>query len=554
VIDTRDMAPRLLESPAKTSGDRVIPRLARTVILSWGWRRAMLAFGAGALGALAMPPFGLFPVLAISFPILVWLLDGASAAGGRARTLVAAGMTGWWFGFGYHLAGLWWIGSAFLVEADRFAWLLPAAVTMLPAGLALFTALGAVVARLFWRPGPGRILSLALGLTIAEYLRGTVLTGFPWNVYGLALTQQLWLAQAAALVGVHGLTLVAVLIFASPAVLGDDARDGRWRLALPIGATLGLICLALYGGWRVATTPVGRVDGVRLRIVQPDIPQDDRFRPEARDWILDRYAQLSDKAASPERAGIRDVTHLIWPESAFPFFLIQDRDALTRIADLVPEGTTLITGAVRIDNPLPGKSWPRVFNSAYVIDHRGAITDTYDKVHLVPFGEYLPFHEQLEAIGLEAITRIQGGFSAGDRRRTLDLPGAPPVGILICYEIIFPGEATAADRRPGWLLNVTNDAWFGFTPGPYQHMHQTTVRAIEEGLPVVRAANNGISAVIDPLGRVVSSLPLGARDALDAELPTALPPTPFSRAGHVPLAVACIGLFLVVARRGRKKR
>jgi apolipoprotein N-acyltransferase len=530
-----------------------IQGLARLVILAWGWRRTALAFGAGALGAVAMPPFGIFPVLAISFPILVWLLDGASAAGGGWRTVFAAARTGWWFGFGYHLAGLWWVGSAFLVEADRFAWLLPAAVTLLPAGLALFTAFGAGLARLLWRPGGRRILALALGLTLAEFLRGTLLTGFPWNLYGYALTQYVWPAQAAAYVGVYGLTLAAVLVFASPCVLGDDPEETPRRVAIPLGAGLALMCLALFGGWRVSTAQIANVPGVKLRIVQPDIPQDQRFRPEARDEILARYAALSDKAASPERSGIRDVTHVIWPESAFPFFLIWDREALAKIADLVPPGVTLITGAARPDEPLPGRRDPRVFNSAYVIDHQGAITATYDKVHLVPFGEYLPFQDRLEEIGLESLTRQRGGFSAGDRRRTITVPDAPPVGILICYEAIFPGAVTAGDRRPQWLLNVTNDAWFGFTPGPYQHLHQTAVRAIEEGLPVVRAANNGVSAVIDPLGRTVRSLPLGARDALDADLPAALPATVFARAGHVPLFVALFGLFLALLRTGRPR-
>ncbi len=342
-----------------------------------------------------------------------------TAAGGGWRTVLAAGRTGWWFGFGYHLAGLWWVGSAFLVEADRFAWLLPAAVTLLPAGLALFTALGTILARLFWRPGARRILALALGLTIAEFLRGTVLTGFPWNLYGYALTQYLWLAQGASLVGVYGLTLVAILVFASPTVLGDEDASPTARWAVPTGAVLSLMCLALFGGWRVSTTEIGFVPGVKLRIVQPDIPQDQRFRPEARDAILARYAELSDKPTSPERSGIRDVTHVIWPESAFPFFLIWDREALAKIADLIPPGVTLITGAARPDEPLPGRREPRVFNSAYVIDHEGVIGETYDKVHLVPFGEYLPFQERLEALGLEAITRQRGGFSAGDRRRTL---------------------------------------------------------------------------------------------------------------------------------------
>lgn len=527
--------------------------LARTVILAWGWRRTALAFGAGALAALAMPPFGLFPVLAVSLPVLVWLVDGAAAAGGGWRAVLAAARTGWWFGFGYHLAGLWWVGSAFLVEADRFAWLLPAAVTLLPAGLALFTAAGAALARLLWRPGGRRILALALGLTAGEYLRGTVLTGFPWNLYGYALTQYLWLAQGAAVIGVYGLTLVAVLVFASPAMLGDDPDESPRRAAGPAAAGLVLMCLALFGGWRVSTTETASVPGVRLRIVQPDIPQDQRFRPEARDWVLARYAELSDKAASPERSGIRDVTHVIWPESAFPFFLIWDREALTRIAALVPPGVTLITGAARPEEALPGRREPQVFNSVYVIDHEGAVVETYDKVHLVPFGEYLPFQDRLEALGLEAITRQRGGFSAGDRRRTLLVPGAPPAGVLICYEVIFPGAVTAADLRPQWLLNVTNDAWFGFTPGPYQHMHQAAVRAIEEGLPVVRAANNGISAVVDPLGRIVRSLPLGARDALDADLPRAIAPTIFARSGHMPVALAWLALFFILLQPGRRR-
>lgn len=532
----------------------MLQTLARRVILAWGWRRTALAFGAGALAALAMPPFGVLPVLAVSFPILVWLIDGAPAAGGPFRSVMAAARSGWWFGFGYHLAGLWWVGSAFLVEADRFAWLLPAAVMLLPAGLALFTAIGTGLARLLWRPGARRIVALAVGLTIAELLRGTVLTGFPWNLYGYALTQYAWLAQGAAYVGVYGLTLLAVLVGASPALLADDPEDTTGRVAVPVAAGLALMCLALFGGWRLSGAEAGTVPAVKLRIVQPAIPQDQRFRAEARDEILARYAELSDKALSPERSGIRDVTHVIWPESAFPFFLVWDREALTKIADLIPPGVTLITGAARPEAPGPGRTTPRVFNSAYVLDHEGAITQTYDKVHLVPFGEYLPFQDRLEAMGLEAITRQRGGFSAGDRRRTLQVAGAPPVGILICYEVIFPGAVTAPDLRPQWLLNLTNDAWFGITPGPYQHLHQTAVRAVEEGLPVVRAANSGISAVIDPYGRILRALPLGERGVLDADLPRPLPPTVFARSGHMPLAVVLLGGFLLLLPSGRPRR
>lgn len=529
----------------------MLPRLARTIILAWGLQRTALAFGSGLLSALAMPPFGVFPVLAVTLPVLVLLIDGSGAAGGRLATIFAAARTGWWFGFGFHLAGLWWIGSAFLVD-KTFIWLLPVAVTVLPAGLALFTALGAALARTVWTGGASRLVALAIGLTVAELLRGVVLTGFPWNLMGSALAHHLWLAQGVALVGINGLTFLAFLLFSTPVLLADETTARDKRIALPLGAGLVLVVLALLGAWRIESNPTTFVDGVKLRVVQPDIPQDERFRPEARDWVVQRYLSLSDKATSPERMSVRDITHLIWPESAFPFFLIHDRETLTQIARLLPQGTTLITGAARPDTPAPGQSLPRVFNSAYVIDHEGAITDTYDKVHLVPFGEYLPFSEVLESMGLQALTRVRGGFSAGDRRRTLSLPGAPPVGILICYEAIFPGAATATDRRPAWLLNLTNDAWFGFTPGPYQHAHQTALRAIEEGLPMVRAANNGISAVIDPVGRVVRALPLGAQDVLDSGLPRALPRTLYSTTGDVPLWLTLAIGFVLIARRKRR--
>lgn len=530
----------------------MIRSLASRITLAWGWKRLGAAFLAGGVAALAMPPLALLPALALSLPVLVFLIDGSAAGGRGFRSLWSAGVVGWFFGFGYHLAGLWWVGTAFLVEADRFAWALPIAVLALPAGLALFTAVGAVLARLLWAPGSARILALAIGLTTAEILRGHLFTGFPWNLYGTALTQYPWLAQGAAFVGVYGLTFLALVAGASFAVFGDPPDEGSRRIGWPAGAVLGLMCLALAGGWRLTSTPIGEVAGVRLRLVQPNIPQDEKFRPEARDQVMATYLSLSDRATSPDRMSIRDVTHLIWPESAFPFYLIRDREALAEIGALLPEGTTLITGAIRPDTPRLGRQDSRVFNSAYVIDHRGVIVDTYDKVHLVPFGEYLPFHDQLEAMGLEAITRIRGGFSAGTRRRTMDIPAGPPVGILICYETIFPGAATAPDRRPQWLLNLTNDAWFGLTPGPYQHLHQSLVRAIEEGLPMVRAANSGISAVIDPLGRTVASLALGTAGVLDTGLPRALPITVYGRTGDAPLWVILALGALMLLRRNSK--
>jgi apolipoprotein N-acyltransferase len=522
-------------------------RVAHHVVLAWGWRRALIAFGAGALSVLALAPTDLWPVLFFTFPVLVWLVDGTAA--GRLGGLPGAFVAGWWFGFGYFFAGLYWMGHAFLVDAKTFGWMLPFAVTAVPAVLAIFTGFGVALARAIWLRGPLRILSLAVALTIAEWLRGHLFTGFPWNTYGYALTGPLALAQGAALIGIWGLTFIAVAVFASPALFADDRADTRRPgLALLIGIAV-LALLAGYGALRLATTPTQFVDDVRLRIMQPNLQQDEKFNYMARDEVMKRYLALSDRSTGPQSAGMRDVTHLIWPESAFPFFLTREAEALAQIAELLPKGAVLITGAVRAPEPVPGAPISHAYNSIYVIDHDGSVLSVYDKVHLVPFGEYLPFQNFLERLGLQQITKVQGGFIPGSRRRALDVPRAPRFLPLICYEIIFPGQAVPRGERPGWLVNVTNDGWFGISSGPYQHLQQARVRAIEEGLPVVRAANTGVSAVIDPLGRTVKSLPLGIEGVLDSALPRPIEPTIYVRAGDG-MALLLVGAaFIMVLRR-----
>jgi apolipoprotein N-acyltransferase len=522
---------------------------AHSIVLAWGWRRALIAFLAGAVSTLAMAPTNLWPLLFLTFPVLVWLIDGSGS--GRAG-IVAAAAAGWCFGFGYFLAGLYWVGNAFLVDAKIFGWLLPIAVTVLPAGLALFTGLAVSLARLVWTRGPIRVVALAVALTAAEWLRGHVLTGFPWNSFGYALTGPLVLAQSASLVGLWGLTFIATAVFASPAVLGDDRADTKRRWLPPVLAVVVLAALAGYGAIRLWTTPTAYVDAVRLRIMQPNLQQDQKFNYSMRQQVMSRYLALSDRLTGPQSAGMRDVTHLIWPESAFPFFLAREADALAQIAALLPEGTVLITGAAREAELLPNVRKHRFYNSIYVIDHDGSILTVYDKVHLVPFGEFLPFQDLLESLGLRQLTKVQGGFLAGDRRRPLPVPRAPQFLPLICYEIIFPGQAVPRSERPDWLLNVTNDGWFGRTAGPYQHLQQSRVRAIEEGLPLVRAANTGISAVIDPLGRTIGALPLGSEGVLDALLPRPIGPTPYVRVGDgVTAVVLGLAFLLVIHRRSR---
>jgi apolipoprotein N-acyltransferase len=516
--------------------------LIHAIVLSYGWRRWLIAFAAGALSALAMAPVNFWPVLFLTFPTLVWLIDGAGA--GHWRGVSGAAATGWWFGFGYFLAGLYWVGFAFLVDAPTFGWLLPFAVIGLPAGLAIFTAFGVAAARLLWTRGATRILALGTALTAAEWLRGHVLTGFPWNAFGYALTSPLILAQSAALIGIWGLTFIAVVVFASPATLADDRRDNRlpWLpLALGIAVLGGM---GVFGAIRLARTPTRLVDGVQLRIMQPNLQQDVRFNYAAKRQVMERYIDLSSRPP-PDAGG---PTHLIWPESAFPFFLAREPDALAQIAELLRGGAVLITGAVRLAEPITSTDIG-VYNSIYVIRRDGSLDSFYNKTHLVPFGEYLPFQHFLESLGFQQLTKQRGGFLAGDRRRLIAVPDAPPALPLICYEIIFPGEVLPKGPRPGWIINVTNDGWFGLSSGPYQHFQQARVRAIEEGLPLVRAANTGISAVVDPVGRIVDSLPLGVQGVIDAPLPQPIGAPTYSRVGDVPAAILVVIALLTLIRR-----
>jgi len=522
------------------------------IILSWGWKRAAIATVAGALSSLAMAPFNAWPVLFLTFPVMVWLIDGAG--GGRLHGLPAAAMAGWWFGLGYFVPGLYWIGYAFLVDAPTFAWLMPFAVLGLPAYLALFPAFGFGLARLIWSKDGSRVIALAASLTASEWLRGHVLTGFPWNAFGYALTNPLALAQVASLIGLWGLTFLSVAIFASPAVLIDGNSRGRRPWVAPVVALLVLVAMGIFGAVRLGLQPTTTVANVKLRIMQPNLQQDVRFNYAAKAEVMRKYLTLSDRASGPQSTGVRDASILIWPESAFPFFLTREADALAQIDDLLPKGTILITGSVRAPDLPPGTRITRAYNSIYAIDHDGTVLSIYDKLHLVPFGEFLPFQDGMEKLGFVQLTKVQGGFIPGTGRRAMEIPNAPPALPLICYEAIFPDEVAARGERPGWIINLTNDGWFGISTGPYQHLQQARLRAIEQGLPVVRAANTGISAVIDPMGRIVARLGLGVEGVLDSSLPAAIAPTIYARSGDIPTAMIVAAALILVIRRRVAKR
>jgi apolipoprotein N-acyltransferase len=484
-----------------------------------GLNGLLVAALAGALSALAFPPFEFFPALLLAFAALLLLLDGTRTA---RRPLLRAALIGWSFGFGFFLTGLHWIGYAFLVNAERHLWLLPFAAVLLPTGLALFHTMGALLYVRLRREGPQRIFLFALLFTGIEWLRGHILTGFPWNLPGYAWGASLEILQSTSLFGIYGLSLLTLLFAASLALFFTPAR----RRTFWFPASMAVLFLGLWGqgAARLATASDAEVENVRLRVVQTDVPQNEKY-----DQALMQRNWQSLIGLTLQPAAI-PVTHIIWPEAALsPFSLWVPAETQRQLTNLVGERLVLLTGNVRVAEE---NGMRRAYNSFDLLGAQGRVLASSDKFHLVPFGEYLPLHSVLSAFGVTEIAGAGQGFSAGPGPETIDVPGAPPVTPLICYEVIFPREVTGTPR-PGWLVNMSDDSWFGPAAGPMQHLLIARVRAIEEGLPLVRGTNGGVSAVIDAYGRLTATLELGEPGVLDSPLPAALLPTPFASYGNV---------------------
>lgn len=493
---------------------------------------------AGAALSLTLPPFDILPAIA-AYSVLAALgavVDDGAALGVRLRRRALLGAA---FGFGYHLAGLWWIGAAFLVDADRYAVLLPLAVVGLPLLLAPFHALAVALAGLAPPGFASRTVSLAGTLALTEWMRGILFTGFPWNVPAVQLSSSLPLAQGVAVAGVAGLAPLAVMLGSVPALL-------LARRVVSAGLILVLTAgVWVYGAARLTDEAVP-MEGGRLRLVQPSIPQREKWEPEARARI---WATLLGLTEAPGEDGTRPDL-VIWPETAMPFVYRTPSAAQYDIAGALGPGRTLVAGAITLEQTAEGQ---RATNSILVIDGAGTIVEQYDKAHLVPFGEYVPFSAVLSRIGLGALAAGENQFSAGRVRDVLNLPGLPAARPLICYEAIF----YQGRRNPGakWVLNVTNDAWFGDTPGPYQHLRHVVLRSIEEGLSTVRVANTGISGIVDPYGRFNYEISLNSMDFRDGILhePVA---TFFAQFGHalftcsMALLLAWVVFGAVSARSG----
>ena len=486
---------------------------------SWpGLLRLFVAAGLGAAMATGQAPWGLWW---LAFPALIGLMALV------ATSERGAGWVAWVAGAAYFAVALNWIVQPFLIDAQDYAWMAPFAVVFLSVGLALFWAVAGWGSTRF----ADRAMGFALMLSIVELARGYVLTGFPWALIG-----HIWIglppAQLAALIGPSGLTLITVVAAAAFCTLRPLRMAG--------GAAL-IAAAWVFGLWQLGQ-PDPAARAVTLRIVQPDAEQQMKWDPEKAQIFFQRLLDYTAEGPLP------DLT--IWPETAVPYLLEDYPEVATAIA-AAGRGNPVLTGIQRVE-PAGWRFW----NSLAVIGPGGAVTATYDKHHLVPFGEYIPFGDlAYNLLGLRAFAAQAGnGYTPGTGPAILDLGAKLGRALpLICYEAVFPQDLRAADGRADWILQITNDAWFGTKSGPYQHLAQAQLRAIEQGLPLVRAANTGISGVIDARGRILTRLGLGEQGFLDVPLPGALPITPYARWGEVPVLLLLGALALLLSFSRKRK-
>ena len=491
------------------------------------------ALAGGVLAALAFPPFGFLPGL-VGFALILWALDRPAP-----HPLRAAAFRGWLAGLGYFSVSVAWIVEPFLVDERTHGWMAPFALVLMAGGLSLFWAAAGAAWRRLRPQGGARVLVFAGAFAGAEWLRGHLLTGFPWNLPGEAWPAGSPLSQGAALVGAYGLTWITLVLAAAPAWILDPGTPGR-RLSRAATVMVPALVLFAWGAHRIAGTPAGEA-GPRVRIVQADIDQKTKWRPENLPSILRTYVDLTRRPA----AQAPDI--VVWPEGALPAIIndlmIPGQGWRETLASALAPGQVLAMGANRAEvRPDGGVAY---HNSLVVLEGTGsdlAVAGVYDKHRLVPFGEFIPLGDLAGRIGLRSLVHMPEDFTAGPPPRPLQLARLPAFQPMICYEALFPGFTRAAARRagerPAWILNVSNDAWFGRASGPWQHLNMARYRAIEEGLPIVRSTPTGISVVIDSSGRLIGPvLGLGTVGVIDQPLPAARPPTPYVRFGDVPFLV-----------------
>lgn len=472
-----------------------------------GWKRQFFAFAIGSVMTLSMPPYNVFPLVWLCLPALILMLQGTTS-------LRQAFATGWSFAFGFFVFSLYWIAASMFVDFKTFWWAVPFSVAGLPALFAIYYGAAAAIARKIGVSDLPGIVVFGLLWFLADYARGHLFTGFPWILLGYVWSGHLQILQITSVIGIYGLTLLTAIAACLPAALGTGSKPPRIAFSLSLAI---FVVVSAWGDYRLQNTRIEETPNVFVRLVQPNIDQKTKWAIVERENhfrnLIELTAQKSDRA----------VTHYFWPETASTYYLSEDGVRRDEIAAVIPAASTVMTGVVRrITN---SNNVLQYYNSLVAVDGLGRLVAGYDKAHLVPFGEYMPFRKY---IPIHAIATMGADFSSGPGPKSLRVAGLPLFSPLICYEAIFPGNVVDDQDRPDFLLNLTNDGWYGRTIGPYQHFAIARVRAIEEGLPLLRVANTGISGIIDPVGRIIGQLGLGERGVLDSELPKPISKTIFS--------------------------
>ncbi len=487
------------------------------------WKTSFVLFLCGLISFLGFAPYFCFPICLMTFAGLMYVLNQCDS---KKHSFFYA----FFFGAGLGITSLSWICQALMIDGGKFAFLIPVSLIGFGIFMGLFFACPALCAS-FTKKGVWRWLAFCCWFVLFEWIRSWFLTGFPWNLIGSIWTNYPVVLQSASIFGVYGLSLITLLFFTSFALL-------PYKKPLII---CSIICLCLISGGaiRLYQHISENVIGVHLRIVQPNIPQTLKWNVQKAEENIDTLIRLS--------ANHNDnITHVIWPESAIPYRIETVADL--RLMSAVRQGATLITGGLRVVN----REQKMLANSVFLINDMASVVGYADKSHLVPFGEYVPLRDVLP---ISKIVPISADFVSGQGIKTTTIPKAPPASLLVCYEIIFPGEVTDNNkkRRPQWIVNVTNDGWYGDSAGPHQHLGMAQMRAVEEGLPVIRSANTGISAVISPYGEILKQLPLNTQGIIDSELPRAAEQTIYGHYGNKPLlAFLIIAILFCCTQRNKK--
>ena len=491
------------------------------------WPRFLAALFLGAITTLALPPFNHQLILLVTLPAFLILIISE-------EKIKKAFWTGWAFGFGHFVTGLYWISISLLVEPEKFAWLIPFAVSLVPAFLSIYIGIVSVIIKIFSFRSWILLIFFASVWTGAEILRGALFTGFPWNLIGYTWTDNLEILQITSIIGIYGLSFLTVFLFCIPVLMlnfrkFNEEKQVSFNL-VPVPIVIGGIIIALmwrWGDYRL-NNAAGNLSDINVHLIQANIKQDMKWDDKKRFDNFIKHLEMSKEAVAKQPES--ETNYFVWSETSIPYVLEKNKELLMLIDDYLPDNSYVFTGALRVSDGVDGDiNGKGIWNSLYVIGGDGEILNHYDKSLLVPFGEFVPFRNILPSF-VKKITHGMGDFSSGDGAKSIEIEGVETFSPYICYEIIFPSYFIDNANRPTWLLNITNDAWFGNSTGPYQHKEIARVRSVELGIPLARTANTGISIVTDAHGRELDSIKLNEEGVISTKLPKDIEPTVYSKA------------------------